>query len=161
VFKNPKVCMVLVLLVGLPGVKEGLSDKDPTMVELLRPLDYACGEFGKNHLGDRNEFQPTVHGFQDFFGNLYHLNAEEEPENPEYPKNPQFKARFCARRSPRPQRASRSPQRAQDRHADAACAGRCGLSIERFDGNLLRCPGTHRRRNCSPRWPVSRMAPRK
>ena len=85
------------LKVGLPGANEGLSDKDPTLAELLKPLGYATGQFGKNHLGDRNEFLPTVHGFDEFFGNLYHLNAEEEPENPDYPKNPEFKARFGPR----------------------------------------------------------------
>src|SRR5215831_15006136 len=76
------------LKVGLPAAKEGLSDKDPTLADLLKPLGYATGQFGKNHVGDRNEFLPTVHGFDEFYGNLYHLNAEEEPENPNYPKNP-------------------------------------------------------------------------
>jgi arylsulfatase A-like enzyme len=85
------------LKVGLPSAKEGLSDKDPTLAELLKPEGYMTGQFGKNHLGDRNEFLPTVHGFDEFFGNLYHLNAEEEPENPDYPKNPEFKARFGPR----------------------------------------------------------------
>jgi arylsulfatase len=85
------------LKVGLPGAKEGISDKDPTIAELLAPLGYACGQFGKNHLGDRNEMLPTVHGFQDFYGNLYHLNAEEEPEHLDYPKNPEFKNRFGPR----------------------------------------------------------------
>jgi len=85
------------LKVGLPSAKEGLSDKDPTLAELLKPAGYATGQFGKNHLGDRNEFLPTVHGFDEFFGNLYHLNAEEEPENPDYPKNPEFKAKFGPR----------------------------------------------------------------
>jgi arylsulfatase A-like enzyme len=85
------------LKVGLPGAKEGLSEKDPTLAELLKPQGYATGQFGKNHLGDRNEFLPTVHGFDEFFGNLYHLNAEEEPENPDYPKNPEFRARFGPR----------------------------------------------------------------
>src|SRR5713101_9821506 len=79
------------LKVGLPGAKEGLSDKDPTLAELLKPLGYTSGQFGKNHLGDRNEFLPTVHGFDEFFGNLYHLNAEEEPEHEDYPTNPEFK----------------------------------------------------------------------
>ena len=65
--------------VGVPGAKQGLQAKDPTLAELLKPLGYATGQFGKNHLGDRNEFLPTVHGFDEFFGNLYHLNAEEEP----------------------------------------------------------------------------------
>jgi arylsulfatase A-like enzyme len=85
------------LKVGLPGAKEGLSEKDPTLAELLKPQGYATGQFGKNHLGDRNEFLPTVHGFDEFFGNLYHLNAEEEPENPDYPKNPEFRAKFGPR----------------------------------------------------------------
>src|SRR3954462_2945429 len=85
------------LKVGLPGAKEGLSAKDPTIAELLKPQGYATGQFGKNHLGDRNEFLPTVHGFDEFFGNLYHLNAEDEPEHPDYPKKPEFKARFGPR----------------------------------------------------------------
>ena len=85
------------LKVGLPGAKEGLSDKDPTLAELLKPLGYMTGQFGKNHLGDRNEFLPTVHGFDEFFGNLYHLNAEDEPENPDYPKNTEFRLKFGPR----------------------------------------------------------------
>ncbi len=85
------------LKVGLPGAKEGLSEKDPTLADLLKPLGYATGQFGKNHLGDRNEFLPTVHGFDEFFGNLYHLNAEDEPENPDYPKNPEFRKKFGPR----------------------------------------------------------------
>jgi arylsulfatase A-like enzyme len=85
------------LKVGLPGAKEGLSEKDPTLADLLKPQGYATGQFGKNHLGDRNEFLPTVHGFDEFFGNLYHLNAEDEPENPDYPKDPAFKAKFGPR----------------------------------------------------------------
>ena len=88
------------LKVGLPGAKEGLSDKDPTLAELLKPLGYVTAQFGKNHLGDRNEFLPTVHGFDEFFGNLYHLNAEEEPEMYDYPPEkdfPKFKERFGPR----------------------------------------------------------------
>ena len=85
------------LKVGLPGAKEGLSAKDPTLADLLKPLGYATGQFGKNHLGDRNEFLPTVHGFDVFFGNLYHPNAEDEPEHPDYPKNLEFKLRFGPR----------------------------------------------------------------
>jgi arylsulfatase len=85
------------LKVGVPGAKEGLSDKDPTMAELLKPQGYVTAQFGKNHLGDRNEFLPTVHGFDEFFGNLYHLNAEDEPEHPDYPKNPAFRAQFGPR----------------------------------------------------------------
>ncbi|MGD0416145.1 MAG: arylsulfatase [Terriglobales bacterium] len=76
--------------VGLPGAKLGLQAEDPTIAELLKPLGYATGQFGKNHLGDRDEFLPTVHGFDEFFGNLYHLNAEEEPENEDYPKPSQY-----------------------------------------------------------------------
>ena len=85
------------LKVGLPGAPEGLSDKDPTIANLLKAQGYATGQFGKNHLGDRNEFIPTVHGFDEFFGNFYHLNAEEEPENPDYPKDPKFKEMFGPR----------------------------------------------------------------
>ena len=76
--------------VGLPGATLGLQKEDPTIAELLKPLGYATGQFGKNHLGDRNEFLPTVHGFDEFYGNLYHLNAEEEPELPDYPKDKDF-----------------------------------------------------------------------
>jgi len=83
--------------VGLPSAPEGLKKEDPTLAELLKPYGYVCGQFGKNHLGDRNDMLPTVHGFDEFFGNLYHLNAEEEPENPDYPKDPAFKARFGPR----------------------------------------------------------------
>src|SRR5271170_4390640 len=83
--------------VGLPSAPEGLMKEDPTLAELLKPYGYATGQFGKNHLGDRNEFIPTVHGFDEFFGNLYHLNAEQEPEHPDYPKNPQFLAKFGPR----------------------------------------------------------------
>jgi arylsulfatase len=83
--------------VGLPGAKQGLSPEDPTIAEVLKNFGYASGQFGKNHLGDRNEFLPTVHGFEEFFGNLYHLNAEQEPENPDYPKNPEFRKKFGPR----------------------------------------------------------------
>jgi len=83
--------------VGMPGATVGLHAEDPTIAELLKPLGYATGQFGKNHLGDRDEYLPTMHGFDEFFGNLYHLNAEEEPENPDYPKNPEFKKRFGPR----------------------------------------------------------------
>jgi len=83
--------------VGLPGSPIGLQKEDPTIAELLKPLGYATGQFGKNHLGDRNEFLPTVHGFDEFYGNLYHLNAEEEPELPDYPKDPAFRAKFGPR----------------------------------------------------------------
>ena len=83
--------------VGLPGSDLGLRKEDPTIAELLKPQGYLTGQFGKNHLGDKDEFLPTNHGFDEFFGNLYHLNAEEEPENPDYPKNPEFKKKFGPR----------------------------------------------------------------
>ena len=85
------------LKVGLPGAKEGLKGEDPTIAELLKPHGYMTGQFGKNHLGDLDEMLPTNHGFDEFFGNLYHLNAEEEPENPDYPKDPEFKKKFGPR----------------------------------------------------------------
>jgi arylsulfatase A-like enzyme len=83
--------------VGLPGAPEGIKKEDPTLAELLKPQGYVTGQFGKNHLGDRNDMLPTVHGFDEWLGNLYHLNAEEEPENVDYPKNPAFKAQFGPR----------------------------------------------------------------
>jgi arylsulfatase A-like enzyme len=83
--------------VGLPGAPEGFRKEDPTIATLLRAQGYVTGQFGKNHLGDRDEMLPTAHGFDEFFGNLYHLNAEEEPENPDYPKNPEFKKKFGPR----------------------------------------------------------------
>ncbi len=83
--------------VGLPGASLGLQKEDPTIAELLKPLGYATGQFGKNHLGDRNEFLPTVHGFDEFYGNLYHLNAEEEPELPDYPKDAAFRNKYGPR----------------------------------------------------------------
>ena len=83
--------------VGLPGATLGLQAADPTIANLLKPLGYATAQFGKNHLGDRNEFLPTVHGFDEFYGNLYHLNAEEEPELPDYPKDPAFRAKYGPR----------------------------------------------------------------
>ncbi len=83
--------------VGLPGADLGLQKEDPTIAELLKPLGYMTGQFGKNHLGDKDEFLPTNHGFDEFFGNLYHLNAEEEPENPDYPKSPDFRKNYGPR----------------------------------------------------------------
>lgn len=85
------------LKVGLPGADLGLQGPDPTIADLLKARGYQTYQNGKNHLGDRNEFLPTVHGFDSFFGNFYHLNAEEEPENVDYPKNPTFKAKFGPR----------------------------------------------------------------
>src|SRR5499426_995117 len=83
--------------VGMPGSPIGLQPQDPTIAELLKPLGYSTGQFGKNHFGDLNKFLPTVHGFDEFFGNLYHLNAEEDPEDPDYPKDPRFKEQFGPR----------------------------------------------------------------
>jgi arylsulfatase len=83
--------------VGLPGADVGLQARDATIAEILRPMGYATGQFGKNHLGDRDESLPSNHGFDEFFGNLYHLNAEEEPELPDYPKDPTFRERFGPR----------------------------------------------------------------
>lgn len=83
--------------VGLPGAPEGMNSKDPTIAELLKSKGYATGQFGKNHLGDRDEMLPTNHGFDEYFGSLYHLNASEEPENIDYPKDPAFRKKFGPR----------------------------------------------------------------
>jgi arylsulfatase len=83
--------------VGMPGTPIGLQKEDPTLAEMLKPHGYVTGQFGKNHLGDRDEFLPTNHGFDEFFGNLYHLNAEDEPEHPDYPQDPEMKKRFGPR----------------------------------------------------------------
>jgi arylsulfatase len=83
--------------VGLPGADLGMREEEPTIAAVLKTRGYATGQFGKNHLGDKDEHLPTNHGFDEFFGNLYHLNAEEEPENEDYPKNPEFRKRFGPR----------------------------------------------------------------
>ncbi|MBK6511250.1 MAG: arylsulfatase [Haliea sp.] len=83
--------------VGLPGAPEGMKKEDPTIATLLRAQGYTTGQFGKNHLGDRDDMLPTNHGFDEFFGNLYHLNAEEEPEYADYPTNPEFRKKFGPR----------------------------------------------------------------
>jgi len=83
--------------VGLPGAPEGIKERDITIAEMLKDKGYTTGQFGKNHLGDRDEHLPTNHGFDEFFGNLYHLNAEEEPEDPDYPTDPEFKKNFGPR----------------------------------------------------------------
>jgi arylsulfatase len=83
--------------VCLPGADIGLQAEYATIAELLKPMGYMTGQFGKNHLGDKDEFLPTAHGFDEFFGNLYHLNAEEEPENVDYPKDPEFRKKFGPR----------------------------------------------------------------
>jgi arylsulfatase len=83
--------------VGIPAAPVGLQARDATIAEMLKPLGYATGQFGKNHLGDMNQYLPTVHGFDEFFGNLYHLNAEEEPELFNYPRDPRFREQFGPR----------------------------------------------------------------
>ncbi|MDT5151058.1 MAG: hypothetical protein QOI01_2791 [Mycobacterium sp.] len=85
------------LKVGMPAAKQGIQDSDPTIAELLKPLGYTSAQIGKNHLGDRNEYLPTVHGFDEFYGILYHLNAMEEPYDNEYPKDAEFHPRFGPR----------------------------------------------------------------
>jgi len=85
--------------IGIPGSKMGIQKEDPTLAEVLKSQGYATAQFGKNHLGDRNEFLPTVHGFDEWYGNLYHLNAQEEPEELDYPgqKNPTYKEKYGPR----------------------------------------------------------------
>src|ERR1700759_884131 len=85
--------------IGIPGSTRGIQKEDPTLAEVLKSAGYNTAQFGKNHLGDRNEFLPTVHGFDEWYGNLYHLNAEEEPEELDYPgqKNPAYKDKFGPR----------------------------------------------------------------
>jgi arylsulfatase len=85
------------LTIGMPGSEHGIPDWSPTIADLLKAQGYVCGQFGKNHLGDRDKHLPTAHGFDEFFGNLYHLNAEEEPETYYYPKNPEFKKKYGPR----------------------------------------------------------------
>ena len=105
--------------VGAPGIDVGLQAEDPTIAELLKAQGYATGQFGKNHLGDLNKYLPTVHGFDEFFGNLYHLNAEEEPEDPGLPGSeglPEVHGRPSARAAcctaGRPTRTTRRSSRA-------------------------------------------------
>ena len=83
--------------VGMPGAELGIQDRDITIAEVLKTHGYATGQFGKNHLGDKDEYLPTNHGFDEFFGNLYHLNAEEEPEDVDYPQDPTFRKMFGPR----------------------------------------------------------------
>jgi arylsulfatase len=120
------------LKVGLPGAKQGLQDKDPTIAELLKPHGYATAQVGKNHLGDRNEFLPTRHGFDEFYGNLYHLNSEEEPEDPDYPKSAEFHARF----GPRGLLDCKASE--QDDPTDDPRFGRMGKQICKDTGPLTR-----------------------
>ena len=85
------------LTIGMPGSPHGIPNWTPTIADLLKEKGYVTGQFGKNHLGDRDEHLPTVHGFDEFYGNLYHLNAEEEPETYYYPKDPEFKKKYGPR----------------------------------------------------------------
>src|SRR5512144_2179002 len=85
------------LTIGMPGSPQGIPEWAPTIADLLKPQGYTTGQFGKNHLGDRDEHLPTVHGFDEFLGNLYHLNAEEEPETYYYPKDPEFRKKYGPR----------------------------------------------------------------
>jgi arylsulfatase A-like enzyme len=118
--------------VGLPAATLGLQKEDPTIADLLKPLGYATGQFGKNHLGDRNEFLPTVHGFDEFYGNLYHLNAEEEPEHRDYPKDPAFKAKYG------PRGVMESKASAQDDATVDPRFGRVGKQIIKDTGPLTK-----------------------
>ena len=99
--------------VGLPGAKEGWQKTDVTIATVMKSLGYATGQFGKNHQGDRDEHLPTMHGFDEFFGNLYHLNAEEEPENGDYPKNPEFRKKFGPRGVINPSQTARAGRRSK------------------------------------------------
>ncbi|MCG2643830.1 arylsulfatase [Bradyrhizobium sp. CCBAU 11434] len=118
--------------VGMPGATVGLQARDVTIAEVLKPLGYATGQFGKNHLGDRNEYLPTVHGFDEFFGNLYHLNAEEDPESRTYPRDPRFLATLGPRGVLRCKASDRDDQTEQPRW------GRVGKQTIEDTGPLTR-----------------------
>ena len=165
--------------VGLPGADLGLKEEDPTIAGLLKSHGYMTGQYGKNHLGDLDEHMPTHHGFDEFFGNLYHLNAEEEPENPDYPQDPTFKeqvrparrdqvdrqsGRHADDRGHRPadQGADGDGRRGGDRrrarlHRAGACRGQAVLPVvelhphAHLDPPQARVPGRHRHRHLS-RW---------
>ena len=110
--------------VGMPGADVGLQAEDATIAELLKPLGYATGQFGKNHLGDLNKYLPTAHGFDEFFGNLYHLNAEEEPELPNWPSPDDFPASTIA--SARAASSTRGPRTRTIRRRTRASAASAG-----------------------------------
>ena len=115
--------------VGMPGADVGLQAEDPTIATALKNEGYATGQFGKNHLGDRDEFLPTAHGFDEFFGNLYHLNAAEEPEHPDYPTEeefPNFHERFGPRGVIRSWAQPDGTQRIEDTHPKPESIGRAG-----------------------------------
>ena len=112
------------LKVGLPGAKEGLQARDVTIAELLKAQGYMTGQFGKNHLGDRDEHLPTAHGFGEFYGSLYHLNAEQEPEHPDYFKDPEMIEEIChARRASYVGEPGRHAEDRVDRPADHEAHG--------------------------------------
>jgi arylsulfatase A-like enzyme len=104
--------------VGLPGAKEGWQKSHVTMATLMKSLGYATGQFGKNHQGDLDEHLPTIHGFDEFVGSLYHLNAEEEPENLDYPKDPELARAMCSSARPMAREARPSKTPARLRRAD-------------------------------------------
>jgi arylsulfatase A-like enzyme len=120
------------LRAGFPGAKQGIQEKDPTIAELLKPYGYASSQIGKNHLGDRNEFLPTVHGFDEFFGYLYHLNAMEEPEDPDFPQDPHFQAMFG------PRNVIDSVSSDKDDATEDPRFGRVGKQIIKDSGPLTR-----------------------
>jgi arylsulfatase A-like enzyme len=118
--------------VGLPGAPLGMRAEDPTIAELLKPYGYATGQFGKNHLGDRDEMLPTMHGFDEFFGNLYHLNAEEEPELRDYPPAkdfPEFRKRFGPRGAALLGQSRRHSENRKYRSADQETHGNRGRRV--------------------------------
>jgi arylsulfatase len=129
--------------VGIPGATVGLQARDATIAELLKPLGYATFQFGKNHLGDRNEFLPTVHGFDEFFGNLYHLNAEEDPESRTYPRDPAFRQALGPRGVLRCKATDRDDP--TDSRAGARSAGRRSRTPARSPGSEWRRSTTKRR----------------
>ena len=122
--------------VGLPGSPIGLRAEDPTIAELLKEHGYATAQFGKNHLGDKNEFLPTVHGFDEFYGNLYHLNAEEDPEHPDYPI--QARLRGVPRPLRPPRRAPLPGRRGRTTRRSTARWGRVGKQRIEDTGPLTR-----------------------
>ena len=132
--------------VGMPGATLGLSAEDPSVGQFMKNFGYATGQFGKNHLGDRNEHLPTVHGFDEFFGNLYHLNAEEEPEYPNYPKDPRFRKTVRAARRAEVQgdRQGRRDRRRAVRQGRQADDREHRTSHQEAHGDRRR--GVHRRR---------------
>src|SRR5215218_1291929 len=119
--------------VGMPGAKQGIQAEDPTLADLVKPQGYMTAQIGKNHLGDRNEYLPTVHGFDEFYGNLYHLNSEEEPEQPDYPKdNPLMNKMF------RPRGVLEATASEVDDPTEDPRFGRVGKQVIRDTGPLTR-----------------------